>query len=77
LSEALQRLVPSFNFPTSVPSSNAASFVKGVSLRGLAADETLVLINGKRRHATAQLNAGSGVAKGAQTVDLNSIPLSA
>lgn len=77
LSEALQRTVPSFNFPTSVPSSNAASFVKGVSLRGLAADETLVLINGKRRHATAQLNAGSGVAKGAQTVDLNSIPLSA
>jgi iron complex outermembrane receptor protein len=77
LSEALQRTVPSFNFPTSVPSSNAASFVKGVSLRGLAADQTLVLINGKRRHATAQLNAGGGTTKGAQTVDLNSIPLSA
>ncbi len=77
LSEALQKTIPSFNFPTSVPSSNAASFVKGVALRGLAADQTLVLINGKRRHATAQLNAGGGVAKGAQTVDLNSIPLSA
>ena len=77
LSEALQKLIPSFNFPTSVPSSNAASFVKGVSLRGLAADQTLVLVNGKRRHATAQLNAGGGTTKGAQTVDLNSIPLSA
>jgi len=77
LSEALQATVPSFRFPTSVPSSNAASFVKGVSLRGLATDQTLVLINGKRRHATAQLNAGTGTAKGAQTVDLNSIPTSA
>lgn len=77
LSEALQKSIPSFNFPTSAPSSNAASFVKGVALRGLAADQTLVLINGKRRHATAQLNAGGGTTKGAQTVDLNSIPLSA
>lgn len=77
LSEALQKTIPSFNFPTSVPSSNAASFVKGVALRGLAADQTLVLVNGKRRHASAQLNASTGITKGAQTVDLNSIPLSA
>lgn len=77
LSEALLVSVPSFNFPTSAPSSNAASFVKGVALRGLATDQTLVLINGKRRHATAQLSASSGVTKGAQTVDLNSIPVSA
>lgn len=77
LSEALQATVPSFNFPTSASSSNAASFVKGVALRGLAADQTLVLVNGKRRHASAQLNASSGITKGAQTVDLNSIPLSA
>lgn len=77
LSQALQTLVPSFHFPTSTPSSNAASFVKGISLRGLSTDETLVLINGKRRHATAQLNAAAGVVgKGAQTVDLDSIPLS-
>ncbi len=77
LSEALQKTMPSFHFPTSAPSSNAASFVKGVALRGLAADETLVLVNGKRRHASAQLNASSGATKGAQTVDLNSIPISA
>jgi iron complex outermembrane receptor protein len=77
LSEALQSTVPSFSFPTSAASSNAASFVKGVALRGLAADQTLVLVNGKRRHASAQLNASTGVTKGAQTVDLNSIPLSA
>ncbi len=77
LSEALQSTVPSFSFPTSAASSNAASFVKGVALRGLAADQTLVLVNGKRRHASAQLNASTGVTKGAQTVDLNSIPLNA
>jgi len=65
LSEALLSSVPSFNFPTSAPSSNAASFVKGVALRGLATDQTLVLVNGKRRHATAQLNAASGVSMGA------------
>ena len=46
LSEALQSTVPSFSFPTSAASSNAASFVKGVALRGLAADQTLVLVNG-------------------------------
>jgi iron complex outermembrane receptor protein len=77
LSEALQKTVPSFNFPTSAPSANAASFVKGVGLRGLAADQTLVMVNGKRRHATAQLSTSAGAVKGAQTVDLNSIPLSA
>ena len=77
LSEAMLTVVPSFNFPTSAPTSTAANFVKGVALRGLATDQTLVLINGKRRHATAQLNASNSVAKGAQTVDLNSIPMSA
>lgn len=77
LSEALMKTVPSFSFPTSAASSNAASFVKGAALRGLAADETLVLLDGKRRHASAQLNTGNTFGRGAQTVDLNSIPLSA
>lgn len=78
LSEGLQETVPSFHFPTSAPGTSAVHFVKGVSLRGLAADQTLVLIDGKRRHATAQLNPNSGgFFRGAQTVDLSSIPLSA
>lgn len=77
LSEALQRNVPSFHFPTSASGASAVNFVKGVALRGLGADQSLVLIDGKRRHVTAQINPNSGASRGAQTVDLNTIPLRA
>jgi iron complex outermembrane receptor protein len=43
-------------------------------LRGLSPDQTLVLINGKRRHTTALLNINGSVGRGSAAVDLNLIP---
>lgn len=45
----LRTSVPSFNINTQ-PISDAASIVRPANLRGLSPDQTLVLINGKRRH---------------------------
>lgn len=73
LDQALQQLSPSFNFPQGGYVNNG---VKSATLRGLAPDQVLVLVNGKRRHASAGVNT-SGFGRGAQPVDLSTIPISA
>ncbi|WDU63362.1 TonB-dependent receptor [Pseudomonas poae] len=76
LNQALFQLLPSFNFPQN-QSATRGQNPKGASLRGLAPDQTLVLINGKRRHASAVVNISGGVPFiGAQPVDLDMIPIS-
>jgi len=72
LGAALQNLAPSINFPR-IESSGASDSVRGVQLRGLAPDQVLVLINGKRRHASAVLDTESSFA-GTVPVDINAIP---
>ena len=72
LGAALQQLAPSINFPR-IESSGAADSVRGVQLRGLAPDQVLVLVNGKRRHASAVLDTESSFA-GVVPVDVNAIP---
>ena len=47
------------------------------SLRGLGPDQTLVLLNGKRRHNTALININGSVGRGSVGTDLNSIPAAA
>ncbi|TGX44761.1 TonB-dependent receptor [Sphingomonas naasensis] len=69
----LNNLVPSFNFPQ--PSiTDGTDVIRPASLRGLAPDQTLVLVNGKRRHVTALLNINGSVGRGSAAVDLNTIP---
>ena len=69
----LNTLVPSFNFPQ--PSiADGTDAIKPASLRGLAPDQTLVLVNGKRRHVSALLNINGTVGRGSAAVDLNLIP---
>ncbi|URW76329.1 TonB-dependent receptor [Sphingomonas donggukensis] len=69
----LNTLVPSFNFPQ--PSiADGTDVIRPASLRGLAPDQTLVLVNGKRRHVTALINVNGTVGRGSAAVDLNSIP---
>jgi len=72
LGAALQELAPSINFPR-IESSGAADSVRGIQLRGLAPDQVLVLINGKRRHASSVLDTESSFA-GIVPVDVNAIP---
>jgi iron complex outermembrane receptor protein len=72
----LRDLVPSLNFPQ--PSiTDGTDVIRPATLRGLGADQTLVLINGKRRHASALLNINGSVGRGTQAVDINFIPASA
>lgn len=74
LADQLRTLVPSFNVNTQ-PISDAATVVRPASLRNLAPDHTLVLINGERRHRAAVIYwLGNGVADGAQGPDISAIP---
>ncbi|WP_324809162.1 TonB-dependent receptor [Sphingomonas sp. LY29] len=69
----LNQLVPSFNFPQ--PSiADGSDALRPATLRGLSPDQTLVLINGKRRHLSALLNINGTVGRGSAAVDLNLIP---
>ena len=78
LSAALTALSPSFSFPQSPQGAFAGSIAQGASLRGLASDQVLVLVNGKRRHTSANVTRQGLVnARGAAAVDLSLIPLSA
>ncbi|WP_326524716.1 TonB-dependent receptor plug domain-containing protein [Sphingomonas sp.] len=71
--KVLNQLVPSFNFPQ--PSlTDGTDSLRPATLRGLAPDQTLVLINGKRRHQAALLNLNGSVGRGSSAVDLNQIP---
>jgi iron complex outermembrane receptor protein len=73
---ALRDLVPSFNFPQ--PSiTDGTDTIRPATLRGLGPDQTLVLLNGKRRHVSALLNINGSVGRGTSAVDLNLIPSSA
>ena len=69
----LNQLVPSFNFPQ--PSiADGTDVLRPATLRGLSPDQTLVLVNGKRRHVSALLNINGTVGRGSSAVDLNLIP---
>ena len=69
----LRTLIPSFNVADH-PISGAASLVRPISLRNLAHDHTLVLVDGKRRHRSAILVWFGGVTDGTQGPDVSSIP---
>src|SRR5213594_4038399 len=75
--QILQSLAPSVNFPHQSV-TDATDIVRPFTLRGLSPDETLVLINGWRRHQMALVNTFAyGTGAGSSGVDLNAIPSSA
>jgi len=74
MSTLIRNAVPSYNV-NSQPISDAGTVVRPANMRGLAADHTLVLINGKRRHRSAIITwLGNGVSDGAQGPDISVIP---
>jgi iron complex outermembrane receptor protein len=75
LNQALAQLHPSFNFPQGQNAVKGQG-VRSASLRGVSPAYTLVLVNGKRRNASAQLS-GTDPWPASTVVDLNTIPLSA
>ncbi|RMH17641.1 MAG: TonB-dependent receptor [Acidobacteria bacterium] len=75
-SRIIQFLAPSFNFSTSTI-SDGTDIVRPSTLRGLGPDQTLVLINGKRRHNSALVHVNGSIGRGTAGVDLNAIPAAA
>ncbi len=75
LNDILSYSLPSFNFPNPAINDGTDS-IRPAQLRGLSPDQTLVLVNGKRRHTSALLNLNQ-VGRGAASVDLNTIPTGA
>lgn len=74
VNRVLNQVVPSFNFPQ--PSvTDGTDVLRPATLRGLSPDQTLVLVNGKRRHPSALLNINGSVGRGSAAVDLNTIPV--
>ncbi|MCY7408703.1 MAG: TonB-dependent receptor, partial [Chitinophagales bacterium] len=76
LNQMLTYLEPSFN-SVRQSSSDGTEHIDPASLRGLGPDQTLVLINGKRRHNTSLLNNQGTFGNGSVGTDLNTIPSSA
>ncbi|TDJ45189.1 MAG: TonB-dependent receptor [Gammaproteobacteria bacterium] len=74
-SRMLQYAAPSFNFSTSTI-SDGTDIVRPATLRGMQPDQTLVLVNGKRRHSTALMHVNGSIGRGTAGVDLNAIPAS-
>ncbi len=76
INELLQYVAPSFN-ANKQSGSDGADHVDPASLRGLGPDQTLVLINGKRRHQSSLINLFGTRGRGNTGTDLNAIPASA
>lgn len=75
INEMLQYAAPSFN-ANKQSGSDGADHVDPASLRGLGPDQTLVLINGKRRHQSSLINIFGTRGRGNTGTDLNAIPAS-
>ena len=76
LATVLSRLLPSLNFARAT-GADASDAVRPAQLRGLSPDQTLVLVNGKRRYTSAVVNVNGSLGRGSAPVDLNAIPLAA
>jgi iron complex outermembrane receptor protein len=74
LGQSLQASAPSFNFSRTQVSDGSDLF-RPATLRGLQPDQTLVLVNGKRRHNQAIFGLNGTVGAGAAGTDMNAIPL--
>jgi len=72
LLDALKDILPSVNAPA--VGYDVGALARTFQLRGLSPDQTLVLVNGKRRHLSASIYADSDPAQGSTAVDLDLIP---
>ena len=76
LGKMLQSIAPSFNFSSSVI-SDGTDVLRPATLRGLGPDQTLILVNGKRRHHASLIHINTSVGRGTAGADINTIPISA
>jgi iron complex outermembrane receptor protein len=74
LSQTLTYISPSFN-STRQTGADGADLIDSAALRGLGSDQTLVLVNGKRKHTTALVNLFGARNRGNTGTDMNTIPV--
>jgi len=75
LMSTLEQIVPSLT--AQAFGNDMAGQTLQAKLRGLSANDVLVLVDGKRRHTTANLEVDGGPYQGSAGVDFNFIPLEA
>ncbi|MES2442465.1 MAG: TonB-dependent receptor [Pseudomonadota bacterium] len=73
LMTALAAALPSLN--TQAVGNDLANETLAARLRGISPNHTLILVNGKRRHGTANLSVLSSAFQGGAAPDLNFVPL--
>ena len=74
MASLLRTVTPSYNVNAQAI-SDGATIVRPANLRGLSPDSTLILVNGKRRHKGSIIAfSGGGIADGAQSPDVSTIP---
>ncbi|NNM15196.1 MAG: TonB-dependent receptor [Bacteroidia bacterium] len=71
--QALHYTTPSFS-AVKFGINDLAPLVDPASLRGLAPDQILLLVNGKRRHKVSFFSLNNGIGKGQLGNDINAIP---
>jgi iron complex outermembrane receptor protein len=76
LTQLLTYVAPSFQSSRQTV-TDGTDHIDPAGLRGLGPDQTLVLVNGKRRHNTALVNINGSVGRGSVGTDLNAIPAAA
>jgi iron complex outermembrane receptor protein len=76
VNQILQHVAPSFN-ANRQSGADGSDHIDPATLRGLGPDQTLVLINGKRRHQSSLINIFGSRGRGNTGTDLNAIPTSA
>ncbi|MBC3870801.1 TonB-dependent receptor [Undibacterium oligocarboniphilum] len=76
LAQTLANISPSFN-STRQTGADGADLVDSAALRGLGSDQTLVLVNGKRRHTVSLVNLFGARNRGNTGTDMNAIPVMA
>ncbi len=76
LNQILTFIAPSFQSSRQAI-ADGTDHIDPAQLRGLGPDQVLVLINGKRRHQSALVNANGTVNRGTVGTDLNAIPANA
>lgn len=73
MNQALSIALPSLNFPRPAI-TDGTDTIRPATLRGMAPDQTLVLVNSKRRHASSLVNVNGSIGRGSAAVDMNTIP---
>jgi iron complex outermembrane receptor protein len=72
--DALKNLLPSLT--AAAENFDTSEMVRSARLRGMSPNEVLILVNGKRRHTTANINADQGPDVASNPADLDMIPIS-